>query len=38
MDIYGHIMPETAEQSVKVLDNIFKKDKIDEPRLNYAIN
>jgi hypothetical protein len=26
MDIYGHIMPETAEQSVKVLDNLFKKE------------
>lgn len=38
MDIYGHTMPETAEQSVKALDNLFKKDKIDEPMPKYAIN
>jgi len=37
MDIYGHIMPETAEQSIKVLDNLFKKDKTDEQMPIYAI-
>ena len=36
MDIYGHIMPETAEQSVKVLDNLFKKDKVLESKVVYA--
>lgn len=29
MDIYGHIMPETAEQSVRVLDNVFGQEEIN---------
>jgi len=37
MDIYGHIIPKTAEQSVKVLDGLFKKEKIDETAPLYAI-
>ncbi len=37
MDIYGHIMPETAEQSVKVLDGLFRKEETDEITPLYAI-
>lgn len=34
MDIYGHIMPETAEQSVKVLDSLFSKQIVEKNIVN----